>query len=421
MWAVCYTATASAQLTIDITRGADKPRRIAVSPFSWAGLARSEPLSDIVRKDLTRSGQFDVYPATQMLSLPTVESEISYFEWRKLGVEYLLVGQVRKKDKTHITYILYDITNQRALFKRRREIRHPNAMRQVAHAVSDHVYEVLTGDRGVFSTHLLYILHCAKSRCPDWGYRLVLADVDGANAKTVLESTQPIVSPNWAPDGKKVAYVSFERRRPEIYIQELATGNRHRLPSFAGLNSAPAWSPEGRRMALVLSKGDNPDIYIMNLVSGELLRVAPHFSIDTEPAWTPDGENIIFTSDRGGTPQLYRVNLRSRKITRLTYKGRYNARATIFPDNSGIVFVHRAQKRFHIAMMNWRPKNMLVLTDTVMDESPSISPNGNMLLYATQRGNRGILVSIPVNGGKSTKLVSLKGDVREPRWSPFLR
>ena len=426
VWVLLVMAgNAYAQLTIEITKGIDDPAPIAISPFSWAGAGvLKENISDIVETDLTRSGMFDMLPRESMLSRPDKPQNVFYRDWRALGRDYLLIGRIvpvaENANKIKVTYYLYDINRQQILLSKTLTAS-KNALRDLAHRISDQVFEKLTNIPGAFSTRMLYITS-TQDDPENPIFQLWVADADGERAKIVLESKEPIVSPAWSPDGRQVAYVSFENRRPSIYRQVLATGEREKLTNFKGLNSSPAWSPDGKKIAFVLSKDGSPNIYVMDLATKKMQMVGSHrFAIDTEPQWMPDGQSIVFTSNRGGQPQIYQVDLNSNKVKRLTFDGTYNARARPMPDGSGIILVHRDNGQFHIARYDIDRGRMHVLTDTYLDESPSIAANGSMVMYATKRNDRGILAAVSIDGRIKFILPSEGVDVREPAWSPFLK
>ncbi|MEE4108716.1 MAG: Tol-Pal system beta propeller repeat protein TolB [Halieaceae bacterium] len=421
---------ARAQLVIEITQGVDDPTPIAVVPFAWEGAgAAPEDLAQVVQDDLERSGQFEPVPRADMLGFPTREEELFYRDWRALQSEYVLIGRVGAEGSAaanpaagatglSVRWELYDVLRQARVAEG--DIAMPvGEARMLAHRISDAVYEKLTGIPGAFATRLIYVSVTRNPTGKDY-YRLTLADSDGARPIVLLESREPIMSPSWSPDGQQVAYVSFETGRPAIFRQVLATGEREQLTNFRGLNSSPAWSPDGNSIAMVLSKDGSPDIYLMDMASRRLTRVTRHYAIDTEPSWMPDGASFLFTSDRGGRPQIYRYDLRTGLTERVTFEGVYNARARVAQDGRNVVLVHQRDGEFKIAIHDLVTSRLQVLTNTQLDESPSIAPNGSMVLYATKFGDRGILSAVSVDGGVKFRLPSRSGDVREPAWSPYV-
>lgn len=404
-----------AELTIEITQGMDNPTPIAVVPMGWSGPALEEDISAIVEADLRRSGQFRPLPKADMLSFPRTEADVFYRDWRVLGSEYLLLSRLSQTASGgySLDYELFDVLSQKKVLQRNVS-GGPTNLRDLAHAVSDAVYEAVTGIRGAFSTKMIYVEAFGNKK-----FRLMLSDADGAREKLLLESEQPIMSPVWSPDGKQVAYVSFETGRPAVFRQVIATGERQQLTNFKGLNGAPSWSPDGKQLALVLSKDGNPEVYTLDIASGQFTRVTKHFSIDTEPSWMKDGKSLTFTSDRGGKPQIYQVTLASGRIERLTFEGDYNARARVSPDGKTLVMVHRLNGVFHIATQDIASGDIRILTETQLDESPSIAPNGAMLMYATKHQGKGILAAVSLDAGVKFRLPSKEGDVREPSWSPY--
>lgn len=409
-----------AELVIEITQGVDNPTAIAISPFAWRG-AGAAPLdvAEVVQGDLARSGQFEPVDRDNMLGRPSTEQEVFYRDWRAISAEYLLIGRVGAQgSEMRIEYELFDVNRQTRVYQGV-ETGPVNEGRMLAHRVSDAVYEKLTGIPGAFATRLLYVSVTRNPGGKDF-YRLTLSDSDGARPIVLLESREPVLAPAWSPDGTEIAYVSFETSRPAIYRQNLATGAREQLTNFKGLNGSPAWSPDGNSMAMVLSKDGSPDIYVMNLFSKRLTRITRHYAIDTEPVWMPDGKSLLFTSDRGGRPQIYRYDLRSGSTERLTYEGAYNARARVAQDGRNMVLVHQTNGDYHIALHDLVTNRLHVLTSTDLDESPSIAPNGSMVLYATKAGDRGILAAVSVDGGVKFRLPAREGDVREPAWSPYM-
>ena len=407
-----------AELRIEITRGVDNAVRVAVVPFEWRG-KRKLPLNvdQVISSDLGLSGRFTALPSEQMLSLPHESGEVLPRDWRMLGVEYLVVGYLEPRDVgVRLHFELYDVLRQQIVAGHAID-GVVGDLRDMAHHVSDVVFEELTGIEGAFSTRIMYVTALDTDEGRE--FSLNIADADGHRVRKVLESDEPILSAAWSPDGRLIAYVSFEKDgRPAIYLHELSTGNRQILTSFAGLNGAPSFSPDGQQIALVLSKDGNPDIYILDLQTRRLRRITRHYGIDTEPSWTSDGKALIFTSNRGGQPQIYQLRLSDFQIQRLTFEGDYNAKASLLRDGSGLIMVHRREGIFHIAMLDLNRGRLTVLTETTLDESPSVAPNGSMLIYATLDKGEGILAAVSIDGGVKFNLPSSDGDVREPAWSP---
>lgn len=413
---------ASSLDTIIIDRGVDEPIRISIVPF-----AMPEPLSDeanlssIVAFDLARSGQFDPLASENMLSYPSTREAVFFRDWRILKSAYLVIGRTQllpEDGKVLVEFELYDVAGERSLESGSFTIER-SQWRDVGHKIADLVYAKITGVQGAFATKILYVL-AKDAGSTSARYQLELADADGARARTLYSSAEPILSASWSPDGRQVAYVSFETGRPSIILQDIDGPYRERLTNFKGINSSPVFSPDGKSLAMVLSRGGDPEIFVMDIASRKLRRITRHHGIDTEPAWSPDGKSIVFTSDRGGRPQIYQVELATNFLERLTFIGDYNARARLLPDGKHLVFVHRRNGVFHIAWQDLEKDSVLVLTATDLDESPSLAPNGAMLMYATQDQGRGILAVVSIDGRVKYRLPSSVGDVREPAWSPFL-
>lgn len=414
-----------ATLTIDITQGVEGALPIAIVPFVWEGQkALPEDITAVVRSDLQRSGRFAPVANEDLVDRPTVGSQINFQTWRVLNVDNLVVGKISllKDGKYQVQFQLFDIykATQLAGYSIKSSAK---GLRRTAHRISDIIYEKLMGIRGAFDTHIAYVTVTEKGEARTKLYKLAIADSDGHNERIIYSSIHPVLSPSWSPDGRNIAYVAYQRGRPELYIQNVYTRRAKRVSSYQGLNNAPAWSPDGEKLAMTLSKDGNPEIYIMDVKTGKLTRITRNYAIDTEPAWFPNGKSLVFTSDRGGGPQLYQVDIGFRgasgKVKRLTYEGSYNARASISPDGKKIAMVHRLEGNFHIAVLDLKTEHFTVLTDTKLDESPSFAPNGSMIIYATEYNDKGVLSAVSVDGRSKQRLSLQQGDVREPVWSPF--
>jgi TolB protein len=415
-----FTRDAAAILTIEITQGVEGALPIAIVPFSWTGATALPPenVSEVVTNDLARSGRFKPLPEKDMLARPHQGSEIRYRDWRILGTESLVVGRVqdRGNGNLEVQFQLFDVFRGEQLIGYSIPTT-AQGLRRTAHQISDLIYEALTGKRGAFTTRVAYIV--ASRPGGRESYQLQIADADGHGARTVLNSNRPIMSPAWSPDGNRLAYVSFEEGRPEIYVQDTLSGQRRRLLPTGASSSAPAWSPDGSRLALTLSRDGNPDIYIYDMATSQLRRLTRNPAIDTEPAWSPDGRSLIFTSDRGGGPQIYRVAVGGGDPRRLTFEGRYNVRGSFSPDGKWLVLVHGENNRYSIGVLEIETGLLQLLTDGALDESPSFAPNGSMIIYATAGHDRGVLAAVSIDGRVRQRLLLQEGDVRDPAWSPY--
>ncbi|SHK44766.1 TolB protein [Marinobacter antarcticus] len=409
-----------AELLIRVTEGADSAIPVSVVPFAENGsMPAGDKVSSIVQADLAMSGEFRALPPEKMLSLPSKRADVYFRDWRLLGQRYVLVGELtRNGDRVEARYELFDVNREERILGETAAAPASN-MRSLAHHISDKVYEAITGVSGAFSTKLAYVtLDMANG---ERRYRLQVSDIDGKRPKVRLESKEPILSPAWSPDGEKLAYVSFETDKPVIFVHELRSGKRSKVADFPGLNSAPTWSADGQSMLMTLSKDGNAEIYQMNLQSRKVTKLTNHWAIDTEAAWDSSGDGIFFTSDRSGGPQIYYMAKPGAEPRRITFGSRYNARPR--PDSSGnyVYYVHQRDRAFTIARTNLKNDEETVLTRTESDESPSVSPNGRMLIYATKQSGESVLTVISADGGAAYSLPASEGDVRDPAWGPIVR
>ncbi|MFV9683895.1 Tol-Pal system beta propeller repeat protein TolB [Pseudomonas sp. NY15367] len=405
-----------------ISQGADRATPIAVVPFGWqGGSVLPEDMSQIIGNDLRNSGYFEPIPRQNMISLPTQASEVIYRDWKALGAQYVLVGNiVPNGGRLQVQYALFNVNTEQQVMTGNVG-GGTDQLRDMAHHIADQSFEKLTGVKGAFSTRLLYVT-AERMGANNTRYTLQRSDYDGARAVTLLQSREPILSPSFAPDGRRIAYVSFEQRRPRIFVQHIDTGRREQITNFEGLNGAPAWSPDGSRLAFVLSKDGNPEIYVMDMGSRQTRRVTNHYAIDTEPFWGKDGQTLYFTSDRAGKPQIYKTNINSGAVERVTFVGNYNANPKLSADEKTLVMIHRQDgfTVFKVAAQDLETNRLRILSDTSLDESPTVAPNGTMLIYATRQQGRGVLMLASTNGRVRLPLPTAQGEVREPSWSPYL-
>jgi len=414
---------ASAKLEIEIIKGNASALPIAVVPFQWraGGYPPITPVTEVVAQDLYRSGLFDPMDEADMAEKPVDAESIRFGTWRLLKTDYIVIGQVRDGPDGNgydLVYELFDVHTQERMLSQITSVGLGD-LRFGAHKVADAIYQKLTGVPGAFSTRIAYV-----SATPDGErthYELVVADADGFNPQSVVGSPEPLLSPNWSPDGQRLAYVSFEKGNSAIYIQHVSTGARDLISSEKGINGAPSFSPDGRYMAMTLSRTGNPEIHVRDMSTGAVRQLTNHWAIDTEPTWSPNGKNIYFTSDRGGKPQVYRVPAEGGNVTRITLQGEYNARASVAPDGRSIAVAQGRGNEYRIGVWDLETERMRILTPGVLDESPSFAPNGSMILYATREGDRGVLSAVSADGNVRQRLILSEGDVREPAWSPVIR
>ena len=417
------SASAIADITVEITEGGVARTPVAVVPFGWEGQAAEMPLdiADVIAADLQRSGRFEPLPEDKMLQKPTTGADVDFDDWSFVKAEAVVVGKVVQTGENSYTvsFQLFDVFRRQQLVGYRIPASR-GTMRRVAHRAADMIYEKLTGIKGVFATKVAFVT--AEGRGANQTYRLVVADQDGHNETVVMQSRDPIMSPAWSPDSRRIAYVSFENDRSSIWVQTLRTGNRIQVSNKPGINGAPAFSPDGRKLVLTLGGVDgNLDIHVLDLSSKETRRLTTHRAIDTEGSWSPDGRYIYFTSDRSGGPQIYRVPAAGGSPERVTFEGSYNARPRLSPDGERLAMVHLDRGNYRIAVMDVDSKEMLVVSAGRQDESPSFAPNSDTLIYATRQARNGVLETVTADGLIRQRVSSGNADVREPVWSPFPR
>ena len=414
LFILAFSNALTSELILEITQGTEDPYRVAILKFEGDQKV-SNDIDKIIRNNLKRSGEFNLFANEDLLSIPTNETEVIFNDFKILNIDYLVIGKIVKDGiSISVVYDIFDI-NKGKKIRTSTVYGIPNKNRQLGHYVSDGIYEEITGMKGISSTKILYVTE-------NKNFNLMVADADGSNEQILLKSNDPIISPAWSPDSKKVAYVSFETGMAKVYIQDIATGERELAIENSSQISSPSWSPDGKFLSLTMYQDGNAEIYILNLKNRNLTRLTNHFSIDTESSWSPKGSKIMFTSGRSGSPQLYEIDLRrfNAKPKRITFDGNYNAKGSYLPNNEGFIFVHRENKNFQIAIKYFNENFIRPLTNAQLDESPSISPNGNVIVYAIKDDGMSLLAGVTLSGAKF-RLPAKMGFVREPAWSGFLR
>jgi TolB protein len=421
--ALCGRDVRAQGLEISIIDGHAAALPIAVIDFDYSGVgvAPDTDVAAVVRADLNRSGAFRTLALQDLVERPQRMADVNYATWRLLRQDFIVVGRVldNVEGGYRVEFELLDVAKQERMVGLALAGR-AGSMRDIAHQIADHIYERILGVRGAFWTRIAYVTAVGIGR--DIQYTLMIADADGHNPQTVVRSKEPLLSPAWSPDGRRLAYVSFERGNSSIFLQEIATGAREAVASYRGINGAPSFSPDGSRLALTLSRSGNPEIYVMDLETRVLNQITRHWAIDTEPVWHPDGRSLFFTSDRAGKPQIYQVSASGGEPQRVSFSGDYNARPTVCCDGKKLAVAQGSGNVYRIAVFDktlGEPGQVTMLSPGNLDESPSFAPNGSMVLYAAREGDRGVLYAVSADGRARQRLVLAEGDVREPAWSPF--
>ena len=411
-----WLGVASAALRININQGITAAVPIAVVPFAVQGGGNVPvDVAHIVAQDLKASGSFNPLSRSKMLAKPSTPNQINYKNWREVAVDDLVIGQVSQRPGGYsVTFHLMDVYGGSQLAGYSITVG-PGGLRKAAHHVADLVYQKLTGEQGPFESRLAFVSINRNDK--HYPYRIEVSSWDGHDVHTVVRSPEALMSPAWSPDGKRLAFVTFDHGHSVVYVQNLKTGKLRKVADHPGINSAPAWSPNGHELALSLSYQGNAEIYVLNLATNQLRRITHSPAIDTEPSWGPDGKTLVFTSDRGGRPQIYRIPVSGGSATRLTFDGKSNADGSISPDGKTLLMVHQDSKGYSIAEMNLKSRELTVLTKGPLDESPSYSPGGSMIVYSPATANgRGL--AIVSADGQPSEHVSTPGEAQEPAWSP---
>jgi len=401
-------------LYVEIIGGGASRHAIAVVPFQDEASRLGGALTPIIRNDLNLTGLFRIVDASAVTDQPATPDTVHYPAWQTAGAQSLAIGTVGEANNGQVTisFNLMDVAQQKSLTSGQFTVA-PERYRQVAHTIADMIYEAITGQKGFFNTRIVYVLKQGTN------YQLQVADMDGQHAKTVVRSREPIMSPAWAPDGRRIAYVSFETNKPVVWVQDLQTGKRFAVADYKGSNSAPAWSPDGSRLAVVLTTTGNSEIYLVSANGGSRQRLTYSNAIDTEPTWAPDGSKILFVSDRSGGPQIYSMPVSGGEATRMTWQGSYNVSPKISPDGKRFTYIQRTGGNFRVMMQDIGVDNPRAISQDAYDERPSFAPNGSMVLYASDLGGRSVLYAATPDGSSKVRLGVINGEIQDPAWGPF--
>ena len=407
---------ARAELTIEISVQGAKQIPIAIVPFAGQN-PNLQSISKIVAADLGNTGLFKLIEPSSAQANVSRPQDVGFEDWRSQGAEALVIGRIEPASgaQMQVRFYLLDVAKRTQISSLDYNIV-PAQIRPTAHKIADVIYEKLLGEPGAFNTKIAYVVKQTSS------YLLKVADADGYNEQTVLASAEPVISPTWSPDGARLAYVTFEQKKPIVMVQSLASGGRTVAAAFKGNNSSPAWSPDGKRLAVTLTKDGSSQLYLINADgTGVPTRLMSSAGIDTEPVFSPDGKWIAFTSDRGGSPQIYRISTTGGEPQRVTFNGTYNVSPRYSPDGKNLIYIQRNGGQFRVVLQEIDSGQTQILTDAGLDESPSYAPNGRTILYATNSKGRGLLATVSSDGRIKQRLTSQAGDIREPAWGPFLK
>ena len=416
LFSVLLSFSANALLEVNIIKSKEELFPVVIAPFEVIGDAQQgAEIANIIRDNLNRSGHFNALSTNEL-----VTNQIDFDFWQEHKKDAVIFGKIEQvSSKVFNIYIyIYDVFSKKSLYANKIAI-HNSGIRRIAHYLSDKIYYVLLGQKGSFDTRLSYVT-VSEDKKGNRTYRLQISDSDGYNPQTVVKSSHPILSPVWSSDQNKLAYVSFKNNRSEVFvIYPFLKIKPTKLPKFDGIASSPSWHPDGENIALTISKKGNKDIYLYNLKTKELKRLTTNTAIDTEANFSPDGKSIAFTSNRTGQVQIYIKNLKTDKISRATFEGSYNAKPVFSPDGKELALIHRVGKNYRLALLNIATRDLTIMTQNKSDESPYFSPNGGMIIFATNRDNKGILSIISLHNNQIVELTQKDGVIREPSWSNY--